>query len=117
MYGLDTNIDFSFMLNKDVIQICVGVGQVVIHFNDGISIYSSELVSLQLHEKYLEFRPKDICDVKYLLDLLDTKVVRIINIGNGDLEIEFSNSYKLKLYDNAHYESYIITCGDNEIIV
>lgn len=117
MYGLDKNIDLRFMLQKEVIQVCIGTGQIAVHFDNKLSIYVEGYVCLRKQDDYFQFSPRNRDGVKFMIDFLGEKITNLVNKGQGDLVVEFSNGFELTLYETPHYESYSIHFEDIEIIV
>lgn len=118
MYGLNEDIDLSFFLGSELIQVCIGLHQLVLNFSGDISI-SIECKFYHLSKgKYLnKFNklPDSACS---LLSTLGCWVTDINNLGNGNLEIKLSNGDIIQINDsNKDYESYSIITPNKNIIV
>ncbi len=47
MYGLDESVDLSFMVGKELDQVCVGLYQVILNFSDRLTILIESNCELQ----------------------------------------------------------------------
>lgn len=117
MYGLDKNYDLSFLIDREVIQICIGQGQFALHFDKKVSIYIENYICIKNGDDYFQFSPKNRDGSKLLIDFLGKKVEKIFIDNDGELKLIFWDEYEIILYENPNYESYTIFQDDHEIIV
>lgn len=118
MYGLKKDIDLSFFLGSELIQVCIGLHQLILNFSGDISIalecefsHSSKGRALNKSSEL----PDSACS---LITTLGCCVTDINNLGNGNLEIKLSNGDIIQIIDsNKDYESYWITTPTENIIV
>ncbi len=118
MYGLKKDIDLSFFVGSELIQVCIGLHQLILNFSGDISISIecefSHLSKGRALNKSSEL-PDSACS---LLTTLGCCVTDINNLGNGNLEIKFSNGEIIQINDsNKDYESYCINTPNENIIV
>lgn len=120
MFGLPRDIDLTFLKDKEVQQICIGLYQVIfyLHLETSISV-----------ESKFSYQPRDSespevwvegCPVIawHLPRLLGSSIIDVQVLAKGTLRLKFSNGDELLIYDeNDKYESYQITCGQRTIII
>lgn len=118
MHGLPKNMDLSFIENKNVEQVCIGEHQIILHFDEylSISIETSIYVSND-GNKPIEFAKLPEA-APVLCTLLGRCVRKAIGSPDGTLDLEFENGTRVVIHDdNERYESYQIKYGDKEIVV
>jgi hypothetical protein len=118
MYGLDKNIDLAFLKGREIIQIAIGVHQVIFAFDDDVTI------SVENHFQYLfndgssEWRPGAKHVAAKTVQLLGSVVEEVLGQENGTLELTFSNGDRLVITDeNKNCEAYNITRRGQTIVV
>jgi hypothetical protein len=118
VYGVPDSGEWSFLVGREVLQVCIGLHQVSLRF-DG-------QVSMNLECKFDHRRATDTLQLPSafpqkaagLVSLLGSKVTKAISKAAKILEIRFANKETLKLYDsNEIYESFQVITPDREIIV
>ena len=118
MHGLQKETDLAFFIEKELLQVCVGLYQVILNFSDEVDI---KIESLFNHKNSNESLTKENIlpgSAISLLRLLGCTVSESSNIGNGTLELKFSNGDLLHIFDSdTGYESYQINSPDSKIIV
>lgn len=118
MYGLDRNVDLSFFNGKTLLQACFGVHELILNFDDGLSITVTS--SLGICDKHDTLQ---ICDdfrqaASSILAQLNRKVLSNKGEQNGTLTLFFEGGGIISLYDDSDkYESYVIKIGKNIIVV
>lgn len=119
MYEIDKEIDFDFMVGKELIQFCVGLYQLVLNFSDGLSItVESRFRVRNISGSIIEGSVDCVEVLRDLMDLLGSRVDTVERCSNSELSVFFSNGYIFTLIDgNEDGESFTITCADREIIV
>jgi len=119
MYGLDESEDLSFMLGKELQQVAVGQYQVILHFTDDLGIYiGSGCRWINTDQESVEMSGDSPELTKNLVFLLGQKIEKTENLGEGTLQLTFSEGSQLLLFDDLeNYESYQIWWKDGEIIV
>jgi len=118
MYGLNKNSDLSFLIERQLRQILVGLHQVQLYFEDDISIYMECQFDHVSNGKSKVLSEKLPSSASSLLQLIGSKITHIKNHGNGDIEIIFSNQNILKIFDsNESYESYQISGPGIQLII
>jgi len=117
MYGLSSDQDLTFIVDRELVQVCVGRHDVILNL-DGASIAIQtdvtfcESPSKEVHyEEITQMIPR-------LLDLLSAKILRASAVPPGTLQLEWSSGVTLKVHDSSkEYESYQIRGGDRLIVV
>ena len=113
MYGLDKNEDLAFLLNKTLIQVCIGEYQVQLKFHEDGNI--SSMGAITVDERYFE-SPKEAGI--FMVQSLGSTVIETVNPVDGNLTLVFSSGQKVILHDDdKHYESYTISATGKLIIV
>ncbi|PYV51814.1 MAG: hypothetical protein DMG98_25330 [Acidobacteria bacterium] len=121
MYGLPKDFDGSRLVGRFLQQICYGVGQIQLRFDEALTI---AVTSSFLYKNPAASQPKKIaipgppaiqCD---LLHLLHHSIVKAFGDDEGTLTMEFDDGHVLRcLDDQPGYEAYEIKMGDESIIV
>jgi hypothetical protein len=118
MYGLNKNSDLSFLVEKQLYRVSVGLYHVELDFNYDISIYMECQFDHILNGKSQTLSEDLPSSSSSLLQLIGSITVKVENYGNGDIEIFFSNQHILKIFDsNKSYESYKISGPSIQLIV
>ena len=118
VYGVPDSIEWSFLVGREVLQVCIGLHQVSLRFDGQVSINIE--CDFDHAPAADTFRSQSSLPHKVasLVSLLGNKVTSAIRKGGKFLEIRFANEEMLKLYDsNELYESFQVTTPDKEIIV
>lgn len=118
MYGLPQNINLDFLLNKQLIQACFGICEVILHFDGETSItLECNFAVTRLSDDDQEI-PASSLGSSGILKLLGTQIIGLVNNGGSELKIIFSNQYIIIIYDsNSDYESFQITHPSRTIVV
>lgn len=117
MYGLPKGADLQFLIGKELVQVCVGMYQVILRF------YEELTISLECECEVIPALPGRVpatsqAAVTSLISLIGTKITTANSIGNGDLAAGFSDGTTLLICDsNGNTESYQIIDEVHEIIV
>ena len=122
MYRIRADEDLSFLLHKELEQLCIGKYDVQLHFHDnvGISIGGEEPSKSFQHKT--SFSPSLHVPgfpgaAISLVSLLGEEVKRVVVEDPTTLALHFSNQEELRIYDNSDfYESFTIS-GPNRLIV
>jgi len=119
MYGLNQQVDLSFLSDRKLLQVCVGEFQVILRF-DGDTTITLECAfgyTPKSGQKLLGV-PSSQNSAACLLGLVGLQVMHVNNLGNGNLEIVLTNRDRVEIYDsNADTESYQISSPRGMIIV
>ncbi|MCL2329727.1 MAG: DUF6188 family protein [Phycisphaerae bacterium] len=118
MYGLPQGINLEFFHGKTLIQVCFGACDLILHFDDSVSItVTSSLGCVDSSgntQQYTDFQQS----APAVLSLLNQSVSSAQGDDTGTLTLTFSNGEKLAIYDDSKiYESYIINNQGKIIIV
>jgi hypothetical protein len=119
MYGLDKDTDLSFLYEKELLQVCVGEVQIILRFDGDITLYMEcDFEHFPKHGQVLLGDSSKPISSSSLLTLLGSSVKGADNIGEGGIELFFSNGDKVRIYDsNEGTESYHITFPEGRIVV
>ena len=117
MYGIDKKLDLTFLIGKMLTQICVGQFQIILNFDNEVSISiegTFEHISGEIVTKYL-----GISDVSQSLFNLIQQKIEVVNVlEDGTLRLTFTDSTMIKLHDsNPDTESYQISSPLISIVV
>lgn len=117
MYGLDKKTDLSFLKDKRLIQICFGMHQLILNFDEGVSIMVEGKIDF-LGENQSTHREVSPVEPGPLMSLLNHSIETLKVMDEGTLELTFTNRSTLKLYDsNPDTESYQIGSQSGTIVV
>jgi hypothetical protein len=118
MYGNLKNIDWSFMLGKELIQVCYGKHQTQLRF-DGDLCVSIEAGIVHGHADLVlgKSRGRDQ-GIPSLIGLLGSSIEHVQTEGEDSLVLQFSNAHMLRvLKDEEPYESFSISVPGKLTIV
>jgi hypothetical protein len=119
MYGLPSDVDLSFLVGAEVIQVCIGSQQAQIHFfPEGVSIFvetdmtfRSPAGRVSRYESVPESAPSLVTLLHDVVKQARAETPRI-------LRLEFSSGAVLHIEDTSeHDESFQIKHGDLLIVV
>lgn len=118
MYRLPPDLDLSFFSNKTLLQVGIGANELILNFDDDLSITVTSRIGLTgllgSHDTYEDF-PKA---APAMVALLNDVVVTAEGDSIGTLTLTFRSGIKLEFYDpNDRYESYVVKNGHEAIIV
>ncbi len=118
MYGLPHNINLGFFDGKTLVQVCFGVHDLILNFDDDVSItvtsslgYVDSSNNIHQHDDFRQI-------AVIVLALLNQSVLSAEGNDKGTLTLKFDGGGMLTIYDNSKkYESYTIKNGEQMIIV
>jgi len=119
MYSLNKDTDLSFLSRKKLLQVCVGEFQIILKFDSDI-LLSLECVFEHVlkHGQVLQGDLSNPSSANSLLSLVGSFIIRVENLGKGNLELAFANGDTVRIYDsNNDAESYQISSPRGMIIV
>jgi hypothetical protein len=117
MYKLDSSTNLSPLIGKELIQVCIGLYQVILRFTEELSITVQCLYYFNREGETFEGSGEDPSISKNLVFLLGNSIESAQIQEDNKLIINFSNNCRLTLVDDSEsYESFIITNGTFEII-
>jgi hypothetical protein len=120
MHGLRQDIDLSFLYGRELVQLAIGLYQIILRFDEEVAI------SVEGEFRYFDgqdewaWRPEpgsSLC-AAHVASSLGMTIDSVRGDANGTLVLVFSNSHRLTLMDaNKEYESYDITRAGQTIVV
>ncbi len=118
MNRLPAHIDLSFFHGQRLMQVCVGAHDLLLHFDEGVSISIESEVACTSTDG-TRTRYDDLTRATpFVIAFLDRSIVSAQGTPDGTLHLEFDDRRHFHVYDsNEHYESYVITHGDQTIVV
>jgi hypothetical protein len=118
MYGLNKNIDLTFLKGRELIQIVIGIYQIIFHFDEEVKISAEAKFEHVSKEESCVWRPEAPALATSAVKLLGSTVQSVDWQEDGTLKLAFSNGDQLIVYDSSsEYESYAITCPGRTIVV
>jgi hypothetical protein len=120
MYGLDKNVDLSFLKDCELIQLCVGLYQIVFKFDEDVAISVEGEFHYFNGQNESIWRPEPGASVlaAHTATLLGSRIENFESDANGSLALTFSNGHRLILIDSSKdYQSYDITRPGQTIVV
>lgn len=123
MYGISTSIDLSFLVGRELIQVCYGQYQVCLHLTGDIAITVEGDYEISLMRG--DDRARSRCSASALQpdaincnELLGRTVVSVEVLDERTVVVRFTERATLTLYDsNKSHESFEIVSSDQRIIV
>ena len=119
MYNLDKATDFSFLLGKELLQVSIGLYQIVLRFSDNIVVNAECMLLLKGEDgSLLQVDSEDPQTTKELVCLLGKAIKSVKIASNMELKMLFSSESELTLIDsNEDGESFAISSPESEYIV
>jgi hypothetical protein len=120
MYGLSKDIELSFLIRREVIQVAIGIYQIIFGFDEDVKI------SVQAQFKYFDGKTESVWIPEpgsaqiaaRTVALLGATIESFKSYENGTLALMFSNGHRLNILDSSkEYESYDITRPGQTIVV
>ena len=118
MHRLSPDLDLSFFRNKALLQVCVGANELILNFDEGVSITVTSRVGFvgrnDTSDSYEDFARAGPAAIALLNDV----VVSANGDTDGTLSLNFHSGVRLEFYDTSdRYESYLIRNGQQTIVV
>jgi Family of unknown function (DUF6188) len=118
VYGVPDSPEWSFLVGREVLQICVGLHQVILRFDGEVSMDIECEFDHSGATAKVPFGATLPSKAAGLVSLLGSKVASVASESGKTLAIVFTNKEILKIHDsNEIYESFQVTSPDKEIIV
>lgn len=119
MYGIDKAVNFKFLIGKELLQLCIGLYQLILNFTDQLVISAECVFRLEYPDgSVIEISCDSPEHTGHLACLLGRTIETIQTEVNGELNLVFSDGFQLSIIDsNEDEESFTITMGDHEIVV
>src|SRR5262249_27540016 len=113
MYGLPEKTDLSFLKGKQLLQVCIGYNEVILHFDGNVSINAQTDIGHSSRGVQTTIYKTSIAAAPMLVHFLHESVTNASATAPGTLVLEFSNGETLEIQDSSpQYESYTINyCG------
>jgi len=120
MYGLSKDIDLSFLTGREVIQVAIGIYQIIFGFDEDVRISAySQFRYFDGQEEWI-WKPERGAEqiAARTVSLLGATIQGFEGQENGTLTLDFSNGHRLTIPDSSkEYESYDITRPGETIVV
>jgi hypothetical protein len=118
MYGLPTGLNLSFLHERSLLQLWVGLHEFILNFDQGVSITVTSSIGFELsdgpYRRYEDFREA----VGIAATLLNERVTLAQGKSDGTLCLEFGDHRRVDVFDDStQYESYTIRNQDQLIVV
>ncbi len=118
MHEIPQDVDLSFLEQKELVQVAVGLHQTILHFTDQVSI----LIEGTCRYRDQTGREINCGDSKtsamILVPLLGHVLTRVVKKGKKSLELLFDEGQIIELdSDSEQFESYQIKRGDQWVLV
>jgi hypothetical protein len=92
MYGLSKDIDLDFMINAELDQVCIGLYHILLHFEKSLQIsIQSTCYLIDDQGQSLTIPYDDPRRSGQLTALLGSSITSVMNKGDGDVTLSFSN--------------------------
>ena len=118
MYGLKPDLDLSFFAGRYLSQICIGVADCILNFDDELTILVTSAIGY-LDTKDAYFRGEDFRKAfPHIACLLNKTVSHAQGTPDGTLQIYFRDAGRLDIFDDSkQFESYVISHKEKRIVV
>ena len=118
LHEVPRNLDWSFMISKELIQVCYGRYQTQLRFDGGLCVSIEAGIVHSLDEQVLGKSKGRGQGIPSLIGLLGASIERVETEGEDCLRLGFSNAHVLRvLKDEEPYESFSISAPGELTIV
>ena len=118
MYGLPKDFEGTFLIERNLEQICLTGNTMSFHFDGDISITLENEYTCTASTDSSNPAPSHVPAFQpELVGLLEQTIKAATGSADGTLSLTFANGYRLALYDLAGYEAYHIRYGNRVITV
>ena len=117
MYGLPADFDGAFLVGRTLEQVCFGLYQVALQFDQQVSITIEGRFSHQRPSESSERVVAFPLEQSDLMQLLGQSISKVNATPDGTLALVFDKGHTLYCYETPEYESYQINSGGKIIIV
>lgn len=118
MYKLPQDEELSFLLNKTLLQVCIGLNDLILNFDDQIVITITSCLGIISCSGNLVIHESFINSASDVLSLIGREITLVSGDAKGTLTLLFDNGVSLCAYDDSQeYESYTIRNGNKLIVV
>jgi hypothetical protein len=118
MYGLDPNIDLSFFKNRELIQVAIGLYQVIFAFDEDVTLSVEGKCEYRSSNNSSVWTPGAPTAAASFVALLGQTVTDLCRKNDSTLELTFSSGDRLAVFEvGKEYESYQITRPGETIVV
>lgn len=117
MYPLPHDTDLSFLVGSELLQVCVGLNEVILNFDRDVRITMLTHFAVETLPSGLVRYENSITGGPALLFLLHEQIVAASATDEGDLIVTFRTGARLLVYDTSNqFESFYVAKGDVQII-
>ncbi len=118
MYRVPDNTDWSFLVDRELLQVCIGLHQVSLRFDGDVAINIECEFNHSPANTTSSRSPGLPTKAASLVSLIGTKIASAASKDTKTLAIAFRNNETLEIYDsNTSYESFQVFAAGREIIV
>ncbi len=118
MYGLPQDTDLTFLKGKQLLQVCIGYNEVILHFDGNVTITAQTEIGHNSGRELSAIYKTAIPAAPALVRFLHESVLNASVVSPGTLKLDFSNGEGLEIYDtSSQYESYQINYEGRTIVV
>jgi hypothetical protein len=118
MYGLPKEIDLSFLVGRELLQVCFGRHDLNLNFDRNVHISVTSCIGYSGVQGDLCRQEDFAAASQFLTSLLSQTVLSVKGDDEGTLVLIFSGGPELFVYDNSkQYESYTIQHGEQIVVV
>ena len=118
MYGLPEGIDLGFLQNRQLLQVCIGLNEAILNFDDELSITIMTDIYHEATDGKVAVYEQCPFSASMLSQFLGCSIVEATWNTEGALRMRFSNGDSLEIRDDSKvYECYQIRHHDGLIVV
>ena len=118
MYALDPSVDLTFLKDRELIQVAIGLYQVIFAFDEEVTLSVEGKCEYCSSNGSVVWTPGASAAAAGTVDMLGQKITGVHRKDGSTLELTFSGGDRLVVFDvGKEYESYQITRRGETIIV
>jgi hypothetical protein len=118
MYKLPLDLDLGFFVCRVLVQVCVGLSDIIFNFDNGLSVTLTSSLGCQRPAGGFRRYKNLVRGSRDVMEFLNRTVTSAEDLSSGTLRLNFEGGGFVEFYDDSdHYESYVIQAGDRIIVV
>jgi len=118
MYGLPADLDLGLFREKTLIQVCIGMHDLILNFDGGVSVSIGSSIGLATTDGAYQKYKNLLESAVGVVALLGRTVMSSTADADGTLSLQFSGGARVDIYDDSkQHESYTIINGDRMFVI
>ncbi|HEV7281566.1 MAG TPA: hypothetical protein VGN57_15300 [Pirellulaceae bacterium] len=117
MYGVPQDVEWSFLVDRELEQVCIGLYDLILNFHNGVSISVTSSCTTRIAGSAAAWSAGATQGAEGVLLLLRRKATSV-STTDRSLTLKFEGGDSWTAYDNdERYESFTVTSPNGLIVV